>query len=91
VYTALTPDRVIAAAVRRGLAFDSATERGVVFHLMGALREYDKLGAVCIGSTREDAQELFAKTITMLRREAAPKLPRHMPCHGTREATSFTA
>ena len=45
---------------------------------MGALQEFGKLGAVCIGRTREDAQDLFAKTIAMLRREAAPKVPRHM-------------
>lgn len=67
-YTALTPQRVISAAARRGLAFHPDTERGVIFHLMGALREFGKLGAVCIGRTREDAQDLFAKTIAMLRR-----------------------
>jgi hypothetical protein len=85
-YAALSPDRVIASAARRGLAFDPNTERGVVFHLMGALRDYGKLGAVCIGRTREDAQELFAKTIAMLNGEAAPTLPRHVPCHRTSEA-----
>jgi len=78
-YTALTPRHVIAAASRRGLAFDPDAERGVIFHLMGALREYGKLGAVCIGRTPEDAQDLFAKTIAMLRREAAPRVPQHMP------------
>jgi len=71
-YTALTPHRVIASAAGCGLAFDPDTERGVVFHLMGALQEYGKVGAVCIAPTREDAQDLFARTITMLRREAAP-------------------
>jgi hypothetical protein len=70
---------VISAASHRGLAFDPDAERGVIFHLMGALQEYGKLGAVCIGRTREDAQDLFAKTIAMLSREAAPKVARHMP------------
>jgi len=78
-YTALTPRRVISVAAQRGLAFHPDTERGVVFHLMGALGEFGKLGAVCIGRTREDAQDLFAKTIAMLRREAAPKVPRREP------------
>ena len=78
-YTTLTPRRVISAAARNGLAFHPDAERGVIFHLMGALREFGKLGAVCVGRTREDAQDLFAKTIAMLRREAAPKVPRHMP------------
>jgi hypothetical protein len=58
---------------------------------MGALGEYGKLGAVCIGPTREDAQDLFERTVAMLRREAAPKLPRHMPCHRTKEAASLIA
>ena len=90
-YTALTPDHVMASAARHGLAFDPKTERGGVFHLMGALREYGKLGAVCIGRTREDAQGLFAKTIAMLRREATPKLPRRLPCHRTGEAGPSSA
>ena len=90
-YATLTPDRVISAAARRGLAFDSATERGVVFHLMGALREYGKVGAVCIGPTREDAQHLFATTVAMLTREAAPKLPRHVSGHRGDETTSLNA
>jgi hypothetical protein len=69
-YAALTPHLVIEAAARRGLAFDAATERGVVFHLMGALSEFGKLGAVCIGRTRDDAQGLFTETVAMLRSEA---------------------
>ena len=73
-YTALTPRRVISAAAKCGLAFHPGAERGVIFHLMGALRDYGKLGAVCIGRTREDAQDLFAMTIAMLRREAAPNV-----------------
>jgi hypothetical protein len=73
-YTALTPQHVISAASRRGLAFDPDTERGVIFHLMGALQEFGKLGAVCIGRTRDDAQDLFAQTIAMLRGEAAPNV-----------------
>jgi hypothetical protein len=75
-YTTLTPRHLISAASRRGLAFDPHTERGVIFHLMGALQEYGKLGAVCIGRTREEARDLFAETIAMLGREAAPKTSR---------------
>jgi hypothetical protein len=75
-YTALSPQRVISAAAGRGLAFDANGERGVIFHLMGALREYGKLGAVCIGRTREDAQDLLAKTTDMLKREAAVNVNR---------------
>ena len=71
-YTALTPDLVISSAARRGLEFDGASEHGVVFHLLGALPDYGKLGAVCIGPTREAAQALFTDTVAMLRSESSP-------------------
>jgi len=70
-YSALTPGLVIAAAKRAGLLFDSETESGVVFHLMGALGEFGKLGAVCIERTRERANELFESTRRLLDAEAA--------------------
>lgn len=69
-YAALTPDLVIAATERAGLRFDLATESGVVFHMLGALSEFGKLGAVCIAPTRMGAQALFAELVAMLEREA---------------------
>jgi hypothetical protein len=70
-FTALTPDLVISAANRAGLEFNAATASGVVFHLMGTLSEYGKLGAVCIAPTREGAHALLAETLAMLHRESA--------------------
>jgi len=72
-FAALTPDEVIAAAQRDGLAFDHETESGVVFHLMGALPEYGKLGAVCIAPTRDRARTMFEQTVALLRRESSPR------------------
>ena len=69
-YTALTPDLVISAARKEGLEFDATTETGVVFHLMGTLSEYGKLGAVCIAPTREGSHALLIETVKMLHREA---------------------
>lgn len=69
-YAALTPDLVISATERAGLRFDSATESGVVLHMLGALSEFGKLGAVCIAPTRAGAQALFAEMIATLEREA---------------------
>ena len=37
--------------------FDGATQEGVMFHLVGALSEFGKLGLVCIGSTPEKEQK----------------------------------
>jgi len=68
-FASLTPSLVISAADRCGLAFNRATSSGVVFHLLGALSEFGKLGAVCIAPTHERAHELFAEVVAMLHRE----------------------
>ena len=67
-YTELTPELVISEAGGAGLMFDHTTGRGVVFHMLGALAEFGKLGAVCIAPTREGARELFADTLALLER-----------------------
>jgi hypothetical protein len=69
-YAALTPDVVMAVAERSGLRYDGETETGVVFHLMGALSEFGKVGAVCIAPTRDRARALFDETVAMLERES---------------------
>ena len=48
------------------LHFHASTERGVVFHLIGALSEYGKLGMVCIGDNPQQAEFLYRKTRTVL-------------------------
>ena len=70
-YRGLTPDDLIDIAVYHDLHFDAATQRGVVFHLMGALSEFGKLGVVCIGDHPQQAQFLYRRTTSVLNREAA--------------------
>ena len=69
-YRGLTPDDLIDIAVMNGLHFHAATSEGVVFHLMGALSEFGKLGIVCIGETHERAKELYDRAVRVLEREA---------------------
>ncbi|MEP7002643.1 MAG: peptide ligase PGM1-related protein [bacterium] len=69
-YRTLTPSALTAAAVREGLHFDGATERGVIFHMMGALAEHGKVGAVCIARTRAGARHLLEQTVVLLDRES---------------------
>ena len=45
----MTPDDLIDLAVYNGLHFEASSQAGVVFHLMGALSRYGKLGLVAIG------------------------------------------
>ncbi len=56
-------------AAENGLHFDGASQQGVVFHLIGALSEYGKLGVVCIGDTTSSAERLYDRTVAVLDRE----------------------
>jgi hypothetical protein len=76
-YVGLTPDDLIDIAVDNRLHFDAASQQGVVFHLIGALSEHGKLGALCIAPSRERARRLHAETVAVLGRETARAEPRH--------------
>ncbi len=67
-YIGLTPDDLIDIAVTNGVHFDAARQAGVVFHLMGALSRYGKLGIVSIGETPDRALEQHNETVAMLDR-----------------------
>ncbi len=65
-YRSLDPDALIGLSVMRGLHFDAARQQGAVFHLMGALSEYGKLGVVCIGDSAANAGRLYGRTVETL-------------------------
>ena len=68
-YRGLLPEDLIDIAVRNGIHFHGATQTGVVFHLIGALSQFGKLGAVCVGRSRKDAEELYQAMVAILDRE----------------------
>ena len=41
----------------------------MLFHLIGALSEYGKLGLTAIGNSREEVNELYVRTLTVLDNE----------------------
>lgn len=49
-------------------------QQGVVFHLIGALSEYGKLGTVCIGDSRASAERFFHDTVAVLNRETGARV-----------------
>jgi hypothetical protein len=65
-YIGLTPDDLVSIAIFHGLMYDSAAQEGVMFHLVGALSEFGKLGLVCIGSSPESARAYYDKTIAIM-------------------------
>jgi hypothetical protein len=68
-YKGLIPDDLIDIVVNHGLHFDGSTQQGVVFHLIGALSEFGKLGTVCIGDSRASAEKFYRDTVAVLDRE----------------------
>lgn len=77
-YKGLLPSDLIDISVYHDLHFHNATERGTVFHLMGALSEFGKLGLVCIGDNLQQARFLYRKAVSVLDNEtrAEPPEPR---------------
>ena len=67
-YRGLCPEDLIDIAVEKDLHFHSTIQQGVVFHLIGALSEFGKLGVLCIGDSREDAQTYYEQTLEALKR-----------------------
>ena len=70
-YKGLTPQDLIDIAMCNHIHYDSARQSGVMFHMIGALSQYGKLGMVCIGKTLEEAKEFYQETIDVLDKECS--------------------
>ena len=65
-YKGMAPSDLIDVAVLNGLQFDSTVHEGIVFHLIGAMSEFGKLGVVCIGASPERAEAFYHRTVEIL-------------------------
>jgi hypothetical protein len=72
-YKGLTPQDLINIAMFHGLHFDGSAQTGVMFHMIGALSQYGKMGMVCIGASPEEAILFYKKTLEVLDAETAVK------------------
>lgn len=70
-YKGLTPQDLIDIVMLHGLHFDGATQNGVMFHMIGALSQFGKMGMVCIAESAAAAKALYTKTIAVLDAETA--------------------
>ena len=68
-YRGLTPHDLIDIAMINDLHYDGSTQEGVMFHLIGALSQYGKLGVVCIGSSPQRARYFYNETVKVLNEE----------------------
>jgi len=68
-YRGLLPDDLMEIVTFNQLQFNYNTESGVLFHLIGALSEFGKLGLTAIGNSPEQAEALYQRTLDALDRE----------------------
>jgi hypothetical protein len=64
--TGCEPQEVIDRVARLGLAYDHRRRTGTTLHLLGALREYGKMGVTCIGDTEEEARQRYREVVAAL-------------------------
>jgi hypothetical protein len=88
LYRGFTPSDLTDIAVDHGLPFNSATRQGVVFHLIGVLSQFGKLGVLCISDTAENASQLYRDTVEVLDSEALAQENARSYCSVFREPAS---
>jgi hypothetical protein len=60
-YRGLLPNDLMDIIAHHQLHFDTATETGSVFHLMGCLSEFGKVGLTSIGNSPQQAEDMYKK------------------------------
>ena len=68
-YRGLLPEDLIEILTQNGLHYSPMNETGVLFHMIGALSQFGKVGLTSIGNSREEAENLFADTLRVLDHE----------------------
>jgi hypothetical protein len=70
-YQGLLPNDLMDIVAQHRLHFDTASETGTVFHLMGCLSQFGKLGLTSIGDSPEEAEEIYNKVVRVLDKESS--------------------
>lgn len=73
-YRGLMPQDLMDIIAHHRLHFDSSTKTGNVFHLMGALSEFGKLGLTSIGDSPQQAEDVYNQVVNVLDEETKPSI-----------------
>ncbi len=65
-YRGLLPNDLMDIIAQHRLHFDTSTETGTVFHLMGCLSEFGKVGLTSIGNSLAEAQAIYQRVEDVL-------------------------
>ena len=68
-YRGLCPDDLIDLMTVNRLHYSHGSESGALFHMIGALSQYGKVGLTAIGSSPEQADAIYENAISVLDRE----------------------
>jgi hypothetical protein len=68
-YRGLGPDDLIDIMTIHRLHYSHTTETGALFHMIGAISQYGKVGLTAIGGSPEEAERIYADAIAVLDRE----------------------
>ena len=68
-YRGLLPEDLIEILTDNRLHYSHSTDAGVLFHMIGAVSEFGKLGLTAFGNSPEEADALYERTIAILDRE----------------------
>jgi hypothetical protein len=71
-YQGLLPEDLMDIIAHHHLHFETGSETGTVFHLMGCLSEFGKLGLTSIGNSPEEADAIYRHVIEVLDTETTP-------------------
>ncbi|MCU0526569.1 MAG: peptide ligase PGM1-related protein [Elainella sp. Prado103] len=71
-YKGLIPSDLMDIIAQYHLHFNSTTETGTVFHLIGCLSEFGKLGLTSVGNSPEEAEAIYNQVIDALNTETKP-------------------
>jgi len=70
LYRGLLPEDLIEILTVNKLHYSHGTESGVLFHLIGALSQFGKVGLTAIANSPEEVDDLYRRTLAVLNREA---------------------
>ncbi|MGE5347040.1 MAG: peptide ligase PGM1-related protein, partial [Acidithiobacillales bacterium] len=70
-YRGLLPEDLMDILTDNGLTYNHQSESGILFHLIGALSQFGKLGLTAIGNSREEVETLYSRTLEILDRETS--------------------
>jgi len=79
-YQGLLPNDLMDIIAHHRLHFDSGTDTGTVFHLMGCLSQFGKLGLTCIGDSAQQAEDIYHQAINVLDEETRSGNPNLASC-----------